>query len=721
MNKTRFWIFLLLFSMLILFSAFSEGEILAIKIDSLRKEYALKNGIDKISTQLELGMLILGTDKTEALNLANSALLSAKAMKNSNLEMRSYLFLGKINQELDKRNNSDAYYDSALTIAEASRDNWYKGEILYCKGGIKQSNSEELKALEYFNASLQACRLSNNFRIMGSSYSLMGTIYRVNGLYDRAIEYIIDSKLNYDKAGFSEGNAWAAYLLGRIYADLRLPQKALEYFQESLKFYSYNATLDGSMTGVAICLEQIGLLNLESGNYKEAHTYFNQTYDIFVASKSEFGLSNASKNLGLVEYYLGNYETAEKHFKESLKVKMKIGDMLNIPTIYEYQGLCLIAKGKSKEGFNELQNGLTLAISNNQKKIQLNIYSEFTKAYLKKHDLQNAFRCQKQQIVIQDLLLSGAANIKFEQLQRIYEIDRKNSLIAELEKQNEINALKIKQHRISQQILIVGILVALLISMTVYWFYNQIRSKNLELKESNAAKDKFFAIIAHDLRGPIGTLTAFLVHLLESFDEISPKELKGILLTLHKSAENVSGLLENLLIWAQSQLNKVENSPTKLELTNVIQTSVRALKQVAENKQIDIKFELDDQIMVYADPNMVQTILRNILSNAIKFTNRGGLVIIRSSVQNMNNAIISIIDNGVGIEESSLTLVFDITKTFHTVGTENEKSTGLGLILVKEFIEKNGGKIAIESEKDKGTTVSFTLPTTVENMQVGQT
>jgi len=712
MNKNIIWPFLFLLTILIASSVPAEGKNTDTQIDSLRKELNNKRGDNKTSTQLELAHKLIETDSHEARSLANSALSAVKTTNNKSMEMRAYLILGRINQVLDIKDVSEAYYDTALTIAEASGDNWYKGEILFYKGVIKHNSREEINALEYFNASLQACRLSNNFKIMGSSYSMMGTIFRVNGLYDRAIEYTVNSKLNYEKADFSEGNAWAAYILGRIYSDLKLPQKALEYFQEALKIYTEQASMDGNQNGVAICYEQIGLLHLESGNFKEALKYIDNTLKIYAANKSKYGLSNSHKNLGLIEYSMGNYELAERYLNEALKLQNEVGDRLSLPTIYEYLGLCRIGKGQIEAGFNNLQKGLNLAISNNQKKIQLNIYSKLTEAYLSINDLKNAFICQKKQIEIQDLILSGAANIKIEQLQAIYEIDKKNGQIIELEKQNEINSLIIKQHRISQLLMIIGIFIAVLISISIYWFYNKISHKNLELKETNAAKDKFFAIIAHDLRGPTGSLAAFLEHINDTFNEHSPKELKEILLTLYKSAENVSVLLENLLIWAQSQLNKIEFRPTEFNLTDVLQTSIKGLKQIADNKQIDIRCELNDQIFVLADPNMVQTIVRNILSNAIKFTHRGGSVIIRTAAENTNRACISITDNGVGIEQSALSKIFDITNTYHTNGTEDEMSTGLGLILVKDFIQKNNGTVTIESKKGKGTIVSFTLPAT---------
>ncbi len=711
MNKNTIWSFLFLLAILIAHSVSSEGKNTATQIDSLRKELDNNKGLDRISTQLELALLIVDSDNHESKSLANSALLAAKTASHKSLEMRAYFTLGRINQALDIKDISLAYLDTALTLSEDTHDNWYKGEILFRKGVIKHSLNEDITALEYFNASIQSCRQSNNFKVMGSSYSMMGTILRVNGLYDRAIEYIINSKLNYEKAGFTEGKAWAAYLLGRIYADLKLSQKALEYFQEALEIYTQMATVDGNQSGVAICYSQIGLLNLDAGNFKEAYEDIDFTLKTYSATKEKYGLSNAYKNLGMIDYATGKYKQAESHLNESFKIKKEVDDLLGLPSVYEYLGLSLIEQGQKKEGFDKLQLALTLAKSNNQKSIQLNIYSRLTKAYLKINDLKNAVICQKKQIEIQDSLLSGDADIKMEQLQAIYEIDKQNGQIIELEKQNEINSLTIKQHKISQLIMIIGIFIAILISILIYWFYTKMRHKNLELKETNAAKDKFFAIIAHDLRGPTANLAAFLEHLNDTFNELSPTELKGILSSLYKSAENVSVLLENLLIWGQSQLNKIEFNPRELKLTDVIQNSTKGLVQSADNKQINVNLELNDEILVVADLNMVQTIVRNILSNAIKFTNRGGLVTIKSEITSTNNATVSITDNGVGIEKSALSKIFDITNTLHTPGTENEMSTGLGLILVKDFIEKNNGTITIDSQKGIGTVVSFTLPT----------
>lgn len=710
MNKRIIRAFLFFIIITSIQPAFSGEQSGNIPSDSIRDKASNKKGVDKISAQLELAMQIMAKEAGKAQTLANSALIEAKAAKQKMLETQAYYTLGRISEELEKKDIAEAYYDSALVIAERAGDHWNKGEIFFRKGIIRHSRSEEINALKYFNASIQACRLSNNFKIMGSSYSMMGTIFRVNGLYDRAIEYTVNSKLNYEKAGFTEGDAWAAYILGRIYADLKLPGKALEYFQEALDLYTKQASADGNEDGVAICYEQIGLLNLDSGNFAEAKKYVDNALKIYTREKSKYGISNAHKNLGIIEYTMGDYVLAEKYLTDALAIKKEVNDLLSLPTIYEYIGLCLVGKGQIDKGLEYLKQGLAFAVSNNQKKIQLNIYSKLTEVYLKNNDLKSAIGCQKEQIEIQDLILSGAANIKIEQLQAIYEIDKKNAQIVELEKQNKINALTIKQHQISLLIMVAGIVIAFLISVSIYWFYSKIRRKNLELKETNAAKDKLFAIVAHDLRGPTGNLASFLEHLNDTFADHSPEELKKILVSLYKSADSVSVLLENLLIWAQSQLNKIEFRPAELRLSEIVHNSVKGLKQSADDKQVDINLELDDCILVMADLNMAQTVVRNLLSNAIKFTPRGGSVVIKTEVGETTNACISITDNGIGIEKSLLSKIFDMSYSLHTPGTENEKSTGLGLILVKDFVEKNNGSITIDSETDKGTVVMFKLP-----------
>jgi signal transduction histidine kinase len=307
-------------------------------------------------------------------------------------------------------------------------------------------------------------------------------------------------------------------------------------------------------------------------------------------------------------------------------------------------------------------------------------------------------------------MLLGAANIKYEQLQSIYEVDEKNHQISELQKQNEINDLKIKQHRTTRLFLAIAIVLALLIASIIAIFYRRIQQKNKLLAEANATKDRFFAIIAHDLRGPCLTLTTFLEQVLNEYDDIDKEELKEMLVASHQSSEKVSKLLDTLLTWANSQRNKIDIKPEHLDFDRALAQALEGLKHSAEKKQISINTPDNTGLSVFADANMLQTILRNLLNNAIKFTPRNGAIQVSYKAIKSNHLVIRIADNGVGIPSHLIQNLFKLSNQYHTRGTENESSSGLGLILVKEFVDKNKGQISITSKVNKGTIVNIKLP-----------
>lgn len=710
MNKaTRFCFFLFIIN--ILQSSASGNTQFQSKTDSLRTVVKSKTGIEKISAQLDLALQLYERENSEAMNLAQLALKSIPKTGQQALQMRAYFVLGEISQQTDNAVLSQAYYDSALILSDKIDDNRFKSDILLQKGIGQHIQGKHLEALQTFNSTIQIGRMSDNFRVVGGAYSMMGTIFREHGLYDRAIEYIIKSRMNYEKAGFSEGYAWAAYLLGRIYADLQLWEKALEYYQQALDNYIEMAAIDQNKNGVAICYEQIVLIYIQLGKLEEARESNRKTMEIYLENNSAYGISNADATQGRIEYAAGNYSEAEKYLERALEKKIEMNDLLNQARVNEYLGLSKIKSGEIQEGLNTIEKGLEIAVSTNQKKNQMDIYSELAEVYRGLNELGKVISCQNKIIEIQDDLLSGGANIKMEQLQSIYELDAKNTQIADLEKINEINALQISQHRISNIFFGTGIFMATIAALMALLFYERIREKNRQLHEANAAKDKFFAIIAHDLRGPTSTLAAFIDHIYSDFDQLSKAKLKELLHVLQKSSRNVNSLLENLLFWSKSQSNKIKYVPQKLVLNEIFSSSYLGLEQSVQEKEIDFSFEINDDLIVWADPNMLQTIIRNLLGNAIKFTGRGGKVSVGTHA-NQGNAIVTIADNGIGIEKDALSTLFDIDNKYRQPGTENEMSTGLGLILVRDFIERNGGTIRIESQIGKGTTVTFTLPLT---------
>lgn len=237
---------------------------------------------------------------------------------------------------------------------------------------------------------------------------------------------------------------------------------------------------------------------------------------------------------------------------------------------------------------------------------------------------------------------------------------------------------------------------------------------NVQLRELNASKDTFFSIIAHDLRGPLSSLHELTQHIEENLDNYSQEELKELIVLQKGSAEALYKLLENLLTWSRVQRGALTYQPQPINIRWFITRNIDLLAVHARKKQITVSNVSQEESFVYADFNMIDTVIRNLLSNAIKFTPPGGAVTVTVG-QDEYNVEIAVTDTGIGIEAEHLQDLFRIDVRYKRTGTAQEEGTGLGLILCKEFIEKHGGHIWVESQLGQGSTFRFTLPRVTEN------
>ena len=230
-----------------------------------------------------------------------------------------------------------------------------------------------------------------------------------------------------------------------------------------------------------------------------------------------------------------------------------------------------------------------------------------------------------------------------------------------------------------------------------------------DVRELNATKDKFFSIIAHDLKGAFSVQLSGSKLLSDHIDIMDKEMIKTVSEELKANTKNLFNLLENLLNWSRVQMGRMKYKPRKLLLDDLIKECINLMEGKATEKEIHLYSEIEQNTFVYADQDMVNLVLRNLVSNAIKFTNRGGTISIISKKQG-KFVEIAVTDTGVGISKDKIDKLFRIDENYTTRGTEDEKGTGLGLILCKEFVEKNKGKIWVESTLGKGTSVKFTVP-----------
>jgi len=236
-----------------------------------------------------------------------------------------------------------------------------------------------------------------------------------------------------------------------------------------------------------------------------------------------------------------------------------------------------------------------------------------------------------------------------------------------------------------------------------------IERQNKELEKLNATKDKFFSIIAHDLKNPYNTLFGFSDLLLNSLKDKNFEKSEKFAHHMNTAIKKGYDLLDNLLHWSRAQIGHIDFHPENTYIVNIITDTIDIFKPVARQKKIEINTQIPEQLQAYADKNMLFSIARNLISNAIKFTSEYGKIDIVTKEKN-NFIEILVTDTGKGIPEEDIKKLFRIDQSYSTHGTQNEKGTGLGLILCKEFVEKNGGKIWVKSQLDKGSTFAFTLP-----------
>lgn len=237
----------------------------------------------------------------------------------------------------------------------------------------------------------------------------------------------------------------------------------------------------------------------------------------------------------------------------------------------------------------------------------------------------------------------------------------------------------------------------------------EIKNNELKLIHLNATKDKFFSIIAHDLRNPFSNILGFADLLNKNYAKYDAEKMERFTKQLYLTAKNTYNLLENLLEWSRTQSDKIPFEPHKINFSNVCLELVEGLKLSASAKNVTLDCALNENIEFYADINMIKTVLRNLVSNAIKYSYSNGLIQIVATKQE-TDIVISVKDTGVGIDAYTLSKLFDLTQKYSTSGTADEKGTGLGLIICKEFVEKHGGEIWAESELGHGSSFNFTLP-----------
>jgi signal transduction histidine kinase len=537
--------------------------------------------------------------------------------------------------------------------------------VIYNNLGIlADTRGNSNKALEYFFSALIIIEKTSNKILLSTTYNNIGDTYRNMNQTEKALEYFYKCLKVSEEIGDKSLIGTVNENIGLIYFESKTPRlnAALSYLLKSLTYYQKLGDIN-SMAGIYPPIIEIYIARKD---YPKASKILKKGLEL--SKEVESIEIQAELHRAASEYYFATKDYAKSLEQSRLGIRFarKGGD---IPILIP----------------NLKQNSTVAA--------KLNLHKEAYNSILEYNVLKDSvqYQTEKKNLFLKEFQYKEA-NLKLEQL--------KKELI--LKKESE-----------TRKWIYSGVILGLVFLL----FYAIMISRNLKrqkeyskgLKEINNTKDKLFSIISHDLRNPFNTILGFSELLMNNIEEINPVKVKKIAATLYKSSKSTYDLLERLLQWSALQSNKIVYAPEKVDLKALIVGNIEMVTPLAAQKQIQIIDLTGNSQSVFADQNMLNTVIINLLTNAIKFTFTGGKIEISSTVKD-NMLFLSIKDNGQGISAQKLKDLFNFCAFTSSKGTNNESGTGLGLILCKEFIEKNKGELLIESEEGKGSNFIISIP-----------
>ncbi len=629
-----------------------------INYDSVMQTLQAKPDTTKILVLTDLGFKYRSNNPVVAMKYIEKAVDIARKIGNKSLEAKSLNILGVVHRSFGSYDKSLTFSLNALGIAEESKDTTEMG---YAENNISVTyrfKSFSGLALKHAFLSLQLFEKIQNLRGMSYSAINIGWIYHSQRNYPKALEYfnLTDSlrvKMN-DRHG--QLIAWAA--IAQVYFDL--------------------------------------------GRYESAYKIYVELEKEYIAAGDNSGLAETWKGIGSFFFIQKDYKQALKYNLKSMDLALGVGNIEGEGATLRNLGLIYANLGKFSKGENHLRRSLQIAEEQNDSYLKLSCYKSLSTFYELKNDYKASLKYSCLYSDLKDTLLKSEIGRGIQEMEAVYNNEKNKKGNAILQKDIEMAEKQTKYW-----MAIIALLI--LITIALYLGFHSNKKVNKQLKELNAAKDKFFGIIAHDLKNPFNAIFGFTSILKSEYDTLSTEERLEFIDHIEQAGKHTYELLQNLLFWSQSQTGKIIFNPAAINLSKIVRLSVSVNEAISRNKNISLLADVDENLDVYVDEEMIKTVLRNLISNGIKFSREGGTVTLTVK-KNASFAEVTVQDTGVGIRREDLEHLFNIESISSTRGTAGEQGTGLGLTLCKEFVEKNGGVIYVESKLNEGSKFIFTLP-----------
>lgn len=577
-------------------------------------------------------------------------------------------------------------------ILQHSIDDGYDSltSVIYESLSLVQVEEEKYdNALESITQAIHYNDHSNQKKRTANLYNQAGHICQYLKKFDKSISYYNQALKFYEDLGDQVEVANAHVNIGNTYYKTGRVEESKESLIKASKTFENPTVVQKKESAKGMA--DLGKAYDDIGDFAKAMQLLEESLVIFESNEDYEGLASTLASLGHVQLNLKRYQDAEKSFLRSLEISQRYNYKLSLMESYKGMSQILSIKKDYKEAVGMYDSYILMKDS---------IYLEEKKAAVAAATSQLNLKINEQ-----ELLLSH----------------KRAELSTILDKKND-------------QLLISMILAFLLTSIVIIFLFRKYQNKkrvsetlqkenssliktNVDLSQSqeflektNAAKDKLFSIVAHDLKSPIASIKGFTELLATNPDAFTLAEISDLGKKMNDSLHNLNQLLDNLLKWAMSQSGLMEFHPQEIHCKDFIESNIQIYQPIAEKKSILLKAPTDNcDVKLYGDSNMLNFVLRNIIHNAVKFTNHRGSIHVTSVVSN-GKLKITISDTGVGMSPEALHNIFNIDRRKKSLGTLHEKGTGLGLVLSKEFMDKNGGHVEVSSELGRGTTFTLYFP-----------
>lgn len=620
---------------------------------------------------------------------------------------------------LNTRNDSaksNAYSKMAYQLAVEKNQLPLQAKAFYFMGETLFNSSDYLIAIPAYKKALTLYYQINDTTNVVNCYKLIGLCYYNMDQGDKAIIQFIEGM----KLCENDTLITAKFLsnIAMTHTRMRNMNDAIYNYRKAL---SLN-TIIGNSEGMAVNHNGLGeiykIINRPDSaliNYLKAKN---------LNKKIEFQAVTLSNIAGIYLNYADSMNKAVNCLKESWAIFRQLGKHQYEAEFKQGLGVILFKQGKYKSAIDAFNRSIEVNDQYNRGfKIKTTCHNLLAKVYERTGDYKTSLKHMKLFIQYSDSLAQKEKYDRLSNLEKLYETEKKENQIVRLQAKQELTLIQLRKNKQLQQLgITIAALLLLLLLIIGLKYLDKIKLNRIlegknkviekseqELRLLNASKNKFFSIIAHDLKNPLHTVLGYSYLMHKDYDRFKEEERRKFASDIYKSTNNIFRLLQNLLEWSRSQTGNLNFTPEVVEYQRILNNSLSVLRTLADQKNIEIKTGNDPELKIFADPSMIETVMRNLINNAIKFTPEGGQIEVSAKVAD-GQILISISDTGIGISEEETQNLFRIDSKIKRKGTNNEDGSGLGLILCHEFVTKHNGKIWVESTPGKGSEFIFSIP-----------